>query len=177
MELYVACAKGIIDINGLGGFLTTDTLDIFLVKPVYQKSKLRRFKLIGYEEVLTGEKIINITNVRRSYDICEGRMKPVYTYDFEDSTIEGRKQIGDVSWEVVEKASADRLLTSKELNAYMSLTPEEAHSKLKDVRAKARELGQTTDNLRSGTMKTIGQQIRDHQKALKQNSFQNAIKR
>ena len=132
MELYVAYAMGITDID-ISGFLeTTKPLDIFLVKPVYKKSKLGKNTLVGYEEVLTGKKIINIRRVR-VHDI----LYSAFFYKFKDSAINGDEQIGDILWDVVENTSADRLLTSKELEKYMSFTPEKIHGKLRDVRKKA----------------------------------------
>ena len=136
-EVYIAHAKAITDVECDGFLETTKPLDIFLVKPVYKKSKLGKDALVGYEEILTGEKIINIRRVR-VHDIL---YSPFFN-KFKDSSINGDEQIGDILWDVVDTASADRFLKPKELKRYKSFTPEEIYAKLNDVRKKARKLNQ-----------------------------------
>lgn len=96
-------------------------------------------EIIGFQEAITGKKAAN----RRYYMYY---LWDVVVSKDVDSARSGVPQVGDVSWKIVEKTTADRLLSSEELSRYMSLTPEEIKEQLQSIRDEAIKLGQSVQN-------------------------------
>ena len=59
--------------------------------------------------------------------------------------IEKNAQVGDIAWEIIDKSTADRLLPPEELEKYLSLSAEEVHEQLQDIRTKARCIAQYSE--------------------------------
>lgn len=136
MDLYVAIPKAIIDIYSNGLTEKSESLGLFCVKPEIKKNILGKPIVIGFKEAITGEKIVNRIPYETEYRV---------EYEDVDCMIKGQETIGDLSWEIVDKATADRLLSPEELKKYMSLSAEEVNNQLQSVREKALNIGQTSE--------------------------------
>jgi len=138
MELYFAIPKAITDIHWNGYVETSEALGVFCVIPEIKKRMLGRSKIIGFKEVITGEKIVNRIYYGTEYDV---------EHEDVDCMIKRGAQIGDIAWEIVDKCEANGLLSFEELEEYGSLTKEEVHKRLKNIRERAIKIGQLRENL------------------------------
>lgn len=133
MEFYVAIPKSIVDIYWNGLPETSEALGMFIVKPELSKVFLGKSNVVSFNEAITGEKIVNRISYGTEYGV---------DYVDKDCMIENEKQIGDLEWEIIDKSTAERLLTPQELEKYMAMTSEEIRGQLTTVREQAKTRGQ-----------------------------------
>ncbi len=141
MGKYVAAGKVVTDICWNGIPETSEVLEVFFVKPEIKVNRFGKKKITGFQEIITGDKIINrryIPNEYIGYDPID-----------EDVMIDGEVQIGDVVWNVIEESEPEfeELLTPEEIQKYMSFSPKEIREQLKSFREEARAIGQGRENL------------------------------
>lgn len=140
-ETYIAIAKAVTDVYCNDISKTSEPLRMFIVKPNIRRNMLGKLVVTGFNEAITGEKIVN-----RKYVFSDDGS---YVED-RDCLINKVVQIGDLAWYVVDKSTADRLLSPLELQEYMSLSPEEIQEQLKMTREKARTIGYNRCNYNEG---------------------------
>ena len=139
MELYVAIPKAITDIYWNRLPKKSEALGVFYVTPEITKGLLGKTTITGFKEAITGKKIIDRFYYGTEYGI---ESKDV------DCMIEKTAQVGDISWDVVNKSTADRLLPPEELQKLMSLPPEEIQKQLQSIRTQAIKIGQNAKHVR-----------------------------
>lgn len=132
MELYIAIPKAVTDIYWNGLPEVSEPLGVFCVQPEVKKGMLGKMNVVGYSEALTGEKIIDHVPYATEYSI---------EYVDMDRNVDGREQVGDIAWEVVDKSTAERVMPPEEIEKYMSMSFDEIRNNLEGIRAKARSLG------------------------------------
>ena len=138
-EIYLAVPRAITNIHWNGLYSKSEALGIFCIKPEVKKGLLGKTTITGFKEAITGKKIID-----RFYYETEYGTEPKDI----DCMIEKTAQVGDISWDVVNKSTADRLLPPEELQKLMSLPPEEIQKQLQSIRTQAIKIGQNAKHVR-----------------------------
>ena len=136
MKTYIAIPKSVLDVCWNGLTENSEGLGMFLVRPELKKGIFGKIKVIGFNEVITGEKLVNRTIYMTDYGT-----ESVDT----DAKLQSKVQVGDLVWEIVDKSTADRLLPPEEIAKYMSLTSEEVLGQLHNIRLEALMRGQVSN--------------------------------
>ena len=112
--MYIAKARAYMINENIKSFKSDEILGVYLVEQ----------KVSGYDEVVTKKRLIK-------HDVYDRNI---------DSEANKYEEFGTISWEIIEKVTAEDLLTEEEIKKYMSISPKKMELYIEKMRAKAKEI-------------------------------------
>ena len=124
-DIYIAKVRVKID-----KYKESNVLNVFLVEAIKKRNifNFGKKQIVGFKEIITNEIIID----RKYYILDEF---DTVSYDINHGS--RYTNIGDLVWEVINKAPAYKLLSKKEIEKYLEQTPDEIINQIETLKDNA----------------------------------------